>query len=254
MKKIFSIIIGFVLILAFFAGCGETETPTNPTTTTTTQSDGANTVSPDKMGTPADKGGVEEFMDLLGGEADLGGLMSGYTLDYEHCYNVTPEQVETQTDMKIFKFSDSCVSLVVVDNEIYPICDFFGGYGFVNAVPCDFDGDGNKDLLVASSWGSGMHRSVISVFNPVTKQSAVIYDTSDTDNPRVDLIVLTGSPSAQLPDDTDPSDVIFYTIYSVNIYVEGGNFADLRYGVTDVVGTVVSENGIPVFKSFGQDA
>ena len=51
----------------------------------------------------------------------------------------------------------------MVDNEVYPLCESFGGFGFVNAIPCDFDNDGNKDLFVASSWGSGLHRSVISV-------------------------------------------------------------------------------------------
>ena len=35
-----------------------------------------------------------------------------------------------------------------MDNEIYPLCEFFGGYGFVNAIPCDFDNDGMTDIDV----------------------------------------------------------------------------------------------------------
>ena len=45
---------------------------------------------------------VPEFMELLGREIELGGLSSGMVLDEENCYNVTPPQVASETDMKIF--------------------------------------------------------------------------------------------------------------------------------------------------------
>ena len=194
---------------------------------------------------------VSEFMELLGGEIELGGLSSGFVLDEEHCYNVTPPQVVAETDMKIFKFSDSCVSLVVLDNTIYELCPSFGGYGFVNAVPCDFDNDGNKDLLVASSWGSGMHRSIISVFNSVTKESTVLYDTSDTDTPRIDLFVATAPPSYSSNETEDLP--ISYQVYSAEITVndmEEYNLADLSYVATDLMGSIEIENGTPVFKPY----
>lgn len=191
---------------------------------------------------------VPEFMELLGGETELGGLLSGFVLDEEHCYNVTPPQVAAETDMKIFKFSDSCISLVLLDNNIYTLCMSFGGYGFVNAVPCDFDQDGNKDLLVASSWGSGLHRSIISVFNSVTKESTVIYDTSSTNNPQTDLFVTAVIPALSHTNAEDIS--VSYQVYSADITIndmENYNLADLSYTATDLVGSIELEDGNPTF-------
>lgn len=202
----------------------------------------------DSMKTNISKEHVTEFMELLGGEIELDGLLSGFVLDEEHCYNVTPTQVAAETNMKIFKFSDSCISLVLLDNKTYTLCESFGGFGFINAIPCDFDNDGNKDLLVASSWGSGLHRSIISVFNSVTKESTVIYDTSDTDNPSIDLFVAATTPSFSSKEIEDLS--ICYQVYSAKITIndmENYNLADLSYVATDLVGSIEIENNIPTF-------
>ena len=174
------------------------------------------------------------------------GLLSGYKFGEETCYNVTPPEVATETNIKFFKFSDSCASFVMMDNEIYPLCEFFGGYGFVNAIPCDFDNDGNKDLLVASSWGSGLHRSVISVFNSVSKKSTILYDTSTTDTPRTDLIVAQSTANI-FTDDPDIDEKLFYSVLSVKINVENNNFANLAYDVTGVAGYIECEDNTPQF-------
>lgn len=199
----------------------------------------------DYMTTSCTKDSVDEFMSILG-EAELSGLSAGMTLDKEHCYNVTPLSVAEQTDIKIFKFSDSCLSLAFIDGEVYSICESFGGYGFVNAAPWDYDEDGNLDLLVASSWGSGLHRSIISVFNTTTKESIVVYDTSTTDNPSIDLFVATASPSLS---SKEPQVLpIYYQVCNANMEVNGNNFADLSYTAAGIVGSVFAENGAPVFK------
>lgn len=235
MKRFFCIL-SLIVILCSLCSCKENTPTINKHET---------------MKTNMGKDYVEEFMALLGGEIELGGLLNGMVLDEEHCYNVTPPQVTAETDMKIFKFSDSCISLVLLDNKIYNLCESFGGYGFVNAVPCDFDNDGNKDLLVASSWGSGMHRSIISVFNSVTKESTVLYDTSTTDTPSVDLFVSTATPSFSSKEIEDLP--IYYQVYSAEITVndmEEYNLADLSYVATDLVGSIEIENGTPVFKPY----
>lgn len=202
----------------------------------------------DYMTTSCTKDSVDEFMSIIG-KVELSGLSTGMKLDEEHCYNVTPISVATQTDIKIFKFSDSCVSLALIDGEVYSICESFGGFGFVNAVPWDYDEDGNLDLLVASSWGSGLHRSIISIFNTITKESIVVYDTSNTDNPSVDLFVAAASPAFS---SKDPQDLpIYYLVYTANIEINDNNFADLSYTATGVIGSVVVENGAPVFKTIG---
>ncbi len=206
-------------------------------------------ISADHMTTSCSKDSADEFMSIIG-EVELGGLSTGMNLDEEHCYNVTPLSVASQTDIKIFKFSDSCVSLALIDGAVYSICESFGGFGFVNAVPWDYDGDGNLDLLVASSWGSGLHRSIISAFNTKTKESIVVYDTSTTDNPSADLFVGAVSPSLSFKDQNDLP--IYYQVYTANIEINDNNLADLSYTATGVIGSVVAENGTPVFEPMGK--
>ncbi len=203
----------------------------------------------ESMKTNISKDHVSEFMELLGGEIELDELLSGFIPDEEHCYNVTPPQVAAETNMKIFKFSDSCISLVLLDNKIYTLCESFGGYGFVNAIPCDFDNDGNKDLLVASSWGSGLHRSIISVFNSVTKESTILYDTSTTDTPEVDLIV-SQSTASIFTDNPEIDEKLYYSLLSVKINVENNNFAELAYVVDGVEGHIEAKDGTPTFTPY----
>ena len=197
------------------------------------------------MHTDCSKEYVKEFMSILGnikGE----GLLSGVKFDEEHCFNVTPKQVSESTDIKIFKFSDSCVSLALIDDEVFEICESFGGYGFFNAVPWDYDEDGTMDLLIASSYGSGVHCSEISVFNVKTKQSIVICSSLEVegDNSRSDWFVSTQTPSSYTG---DPEEVpVFYVIYSARVNVED-NLADLSYVAKSFVGSVSIDNGKPVF-------
>lgn len=207
--------------------------------------------SADYMTTPCSKDSVDELMAIIG-EMELDGLSNGMELDEEHCYNVTPLSVATQTDIKIFKFSDSCVSLALIDGAVYSICESLGGYGFVNAVPWDYDGDGNLDLLVASSWGSGLHRSEISVFNTTTKESIIVYNTATTDDSCIDLFVATVMPSFSSKETKDLP--VYYQVYSANIEMKNNNLADLSYTATGVIGSVVVENGTPVFKPIDEGA
>lgn len=197
------------------------------------------------MKTSATKDSVEEFVSLLE-NIEPSGLISGYKFDEETCYNVTPPEVSAETNMKIFKFSDSCASFVMVDNEIYSLCEWFGGYGFVNALPCDFDNDGNKDLLVASSWGSGVHRSIISVFNSVSKNSTILYDTSSADTPNTDLIVAQSTASF-FTGDPNIDEKLYYSVLSVKINVENNNLVNLAYVVTGIEGHIEYEDNTPQF-------
>ena len=199
----------------------------------------------ESMKTSATKDSVKEFVSLLE-NIEPSGLISGYKFDEETCYNVTPPEVSTETNMKIFKFSDSCASFVMMDNEVYPLCEFFGGYGFVNAIPCDVDNDGNKDLFVASSWGSGLHRSVISVFNSVSKESTILYDTSTTNTLSTDLIVARSTANS-FTDEPDIDEKLYYSVLSVKINVENNNLANLAYVVTGVEGHIEYEDNTPQF-------
>lgn len=188
------------------------------------------------------KDGVDEFIAIAEG-LEGNSLLDGYSITRDNVYNVTPLGVAGKTDYKIFKASDSCASFIVIDGEIYSICDYFGGYGFVNAIPCDYNEDGIVDLLVASSFGSGLHRSVISMFNGATKESSVIYTANDH---QTDLIVMAQTPALSSVDRNELP--IYYVVYSVNIKVNDGNLADLSYAMCDVVGSVQYEDGEVNFK------
>ena len=196
--------------------------------------------------TPATKESVKDFISLLE-KAEPSGYIAGYEIKSKNCYNVTPLAVASETEMKIFKFSDSCESFVMIDNEIYSLCASFGGYGFVNALPCDFDNDGNKDLLVASSWGSGMHRSIISIFNSVSKESTLLYEA-----PYVDLIV--AKSTANIFTDNPEIDEKFYcSVLSVEINVVNDNWAKLTYVCDGIEGHIEVNDGVPTFKPYQND-
>ena len=142
----------------------------------------------------------------------------------DNCYDVTPADVVRETDIRVFKFSDSGASYAYVDGAVYDLCESFGGYGFLNAMPWDYDQDGQMDLLTASSWGSGIHRTDISVFNRARKTSEVIYSTLYEADPQVDLIVCA---------DMGPSDSgRGASLRQVQVLGwEDGDFAHLRYRI-----------------------
>ena len=230
MKRSFCLLIGLALLFSLFSCRGGDQT-----------GGGQN-----ENHLPYGKDGVDEFISItedMKGE----GLISGFSITEDNIYNVTPDQVARETNYRIFKASDSCASFILIDSQIYLLCEYFGGFGFVNAVPCDFDEDGCTDLLVASSFGSGAHRSVISHFNVKTKESTVIFDTSLTDQSDRDLIVMAATPSFSSAEINNLP--IYYNIYSVEISVEEGNLAKLSYLPSDVIGSVEYENGLVVFKS-----
>ncbi len=194
-----------------------------------TNDDTNNQFEQDHIDFPCSKEGVDAFYERL--------VAGNFTsIQDESCYfNVTPNEVAGQTDYKIFKESKFSKSYVMMDNEIYELCESFGGHGFVNAVVCDFDSDGNKDLLVASSWGSGMHRAEISIFNSATKKSTVIYTHL------ADLVVRIAPSEASSENN---SDVPTYQVCRVDMQVSNG--IDISCEVIEVIGHVI-KNGDVVF-------
>ena len=213
-------------------------------------------VEPSAKGTPnaervnntdINKDYVAEFMELLGEDTELSGLLSGYALDEAHCYNVTPSTFAGETDMKIFKFSDSCASFVLLDGEIYQLCEFCGGYGFVDARLWDFDCDGTLDLLVSSSWGSGMHRSILSVFNPVTKESTIIFDSSTTATPNVDVVAVSSVPASGTTGSIWRCTLRIYTIDLTVNDLENCGLANLSWTYNEEIGYIYPDNGEPAF-------
>ncbi len=139
-------------------------------------------------------------------------------------------------------------SFVLVDEKVYELCSFGGGHGYLNALPWDYDGDGNTDLLVSSSSGSGIHRSEISVFNRVTKKSEVVYNSFK--NGPVDMVGLDLAVKKASSDSVAPYEVCLAEV-EMN-YENGFNGADLSYKLGSTIGFVTSENGKPVYKALAE--
>jgi len=245
MKNLFCLLLSAVVILTF-AGCAESDVKSDggsvPNSSqsvqapTESEQDDAETVyaaiTPSKEGV---SDFIEKFRKTFGTDS-----LAGAPITEDNIYNVTPPEVAEQTDFKLFKHPCHA-SYVLLGDEVYGLGNSFGGYGVISAVPCDPDGDGNKDLLVASSWGSGLHRSEISVFNSVTRKSEVIFSTMDTVPQTVDLAF-----SSSYKDEERGT---VYKVCSVTVARDTEDCLNVNYTIGELFGTVEIVDGKATFKT-----
>ncbi len=111
--------------------------------------------------------GVEEFLNLIDWQDEE---------ENGKWYNVTPDAIKEEIGIQIFKNDRWYSSVALIDGKTYQLGEYFGGTGFMSGVPCDFDNDGVKDILFTSSWGSGIHRTEVNVFNMATKETTFLKD------------------------------------------------------------------------------
>lgn len=113
--------------------------------------------------------GVEDFLRILGrhGEEDSG-----------QCYNVTPEGIAEQYGLAVFKFDKFCDSFLLYDGEVYPLGEWFGGFGVTSFAVADLNEDGKTELYFTYSWGSGIPRSQVGYFD-TANQETVLFDFSN---------------------------------------------------------------------------
>lgn len=78
--------------------------------------------------------------------------------------DITPESIWNQTGCQLFKVygGSSSETYIVTNQKAVHIGNGFGGFGVTSAVPYDVNNDGKQDIVYAYSFGSGIHRSVIS--------------------------------------------------------------------------------------------
>jgi len=86
-------------------------------------------------------------------------------LKYYTIHDITPKEVKEELHCQIFKVNYTLETYVINKGKIFPIGFGFGGAGIVNLSTCDFDENGKKDLIYTFSFGSGLHRSHIGIFN-----------------------------------------------------------------------------------------
>lgn len=105
---------------------------------------------------------VEDFLSL---QKDFS---SGYEVDT--CYNITPDYIRENSDYLIFKYDTSCASFLMYEGKVYPLGEWFGGFGVTSMSIADLDGDQKPELYFTYSWGSGLHRSHVAYFDPSAKK------------------------------------------------------------------------------------
>lgn len=93
--------------------------------------------------------------------------------DTDECYNITPDFIADNSEFAIFKYDRSTESFIMYDGDVYSIGTCFGGYGITSMALADMNTDGQYELYYTFSWGSGIHRSQIGYFDPISKEVTV---------------------------------------------------------------------------------
>lgn len=119
---------------------------------------------------------VEQFIALYGKPIQMvdSGMTKAESEKYNRVIDITPVNVYEEIGCKLFKINSTCETYIVYKNKIYPIGRGFGGWGITDVNTCDFDNDKQMDLLYTYSWGSGLHRSHIGIFNFTTMEETTL--------------------------------------------------------------------------------
>lgn len=105
---------------------------------------------------------------------------------------ITPSDIWDSTKHQLFKNvgGSSWETYIVTNQKAIHIGNGFGGFGVTSAVPYDVNKDGTMDIVYAYSFGSGIHRSVISWFDIKNSTEHVVADMPETTEFRMyDLIL-----------------------------------------------------------------
>lgn len=115
------------------------------------------------------KDGVEDFIRLMKERSGTVLNPKEYlwldSLTEDNIYNITSPRVTDRVDCRIFKLRDTFETFVVFGDKVYPIGISFGGFGSVDILSADPDGDGTYELICTYSYGSGLHRSHVGIMN-----------------------------------------------------------------------------------------
>ena len=177
MKRILSAFLILVLILS--VGCGKVGEQ-NSTEIVTFQ-----------MEPSGDR--VEPFLELL------------ENTSYEksgRCYRISPQTVSDQYGFHLFKFDSSCAGYLLYEDVVYPLGEWFGGYGLTSFAVADLNRDGKSELYFTCSWGSGLHRSQAGYFDSANRQM-ILFDFSDIDHDSVLAVDENGTLSVYRAADCD---------------------------------------------------
>lgn len=207
MKKILIFIFVSMLILAI-SGCTKKSQPNNEMLSVIAATSKMELMPSDNL--------VESFLNKNKN------FKSGYEKD--DCFNITPDFIANNSHFTIFKYNSSTASFLMYDNEIYILGECFGGYGVTSMALADLDEDSQYEFYFTFSWGSGLHRSQVGYFNPVTKK-VTIFDYSNISK---DMMLTTNEDGDLL-------------VNVANIDDDGASFVDFTIKSTKLIGSIISE-------------
>ena len=139
---------------------------------------------------------------------------------------VTPPEVLAETGCRIFKDPEEADAFLLDGQRLCELGTGFGGYGLTSAVPWDYDENGTADLLYTYSWGSGMHRSILALYDRTKreKQELYTYYPWDCEAYGSDLVV---------KHETDSAGNNSYSVFTVDVslwaYGRGYDFTELFF-------------------------
>ena len=155
--------------------------------------------------------------------------------------DVTPEEISTTMDCRIYKDPESCRTFLSDGKETEVLC-YPGDYGFTSAAAWDYDDNGVPDLLFTGSGGSGIHSSYLTLFDRTSREAQDLYVYTPRDHtPREaygsDLVV---------ERETDERGAPVFTVYTADVQVQNDDLTDLRFtkkGEAGVVSVVMAWGG-----------
>jgi len=154
------------------------------------------------------------------------------------CVEITPKAVSDETDWRMFTLQ-SQYSFLLAGGEVHILCNYWGGWGVTSAVPWDYDDNGVLDLLYTYSWGSGIHRSHVAVFDMTTRQEiglTAIYAEHDED-------------AVVLPAETDAPDC-FRVCLTEAVH---SFYGPTQFSLKKEIGTVTLQDGQPIYTGWQEN-
>jgi len=239
MKRLLILALALCLVLGL-AACAKpaTQDPTTPTTVPTTTPTTAPTTPPvptsytDEFLAHATKEGVPAFLALLGEQMpDM--LIGARAVTEENCYNITTDAVAADTDAQVFQ-SEYGYAFILCNGKITAINRIH------TMIPCDIDGNGEKDILLITSRGSGVAYYAVSVYNSV-KQDITELHIACEDYSLDRLWVVASGADVYFEGKTEADNNIQYPVLSLEKVYENNKLSG--YAVTGIYGSVVYQDG-----------
>lgn len=149
---------------------------------------------------------------------------------------ITPEPVYEETGVQLFKDSKTCDTYLLLRREYYPLGIGFGGFGVVDVAVSDFDENGEKELLYTYSFGSGIHRALIGLFDLARREEITLYNGAKEEG-----FVFRAGEDLMLEKCSEQE----FEVYTAKITLDGADFASLTLEKDRLVGKVSQRSGKP---------